>query len=298
MLQKKTDASILFGKIRRSLKREDDFRYVDELMYQSLYLNMLSKHFPERLRDLQESLFVSLADELSGQRYTSFSANFALMGIDSYLKAVPSAAEGNYLLQEILGNKEKRNLTPQGEGKLASVPFTNDAASIYLDNNENLNLFYQITLAGFDSELPTEEVKNAIEVYREFLDENDKAITSAKVGDVVKVKLNFRSLNNMNISDVAIVDMLPSGLESDIESIRQAEESGDSWTPDYTDVREDRVVFYGTVSPRISSFTYTTRAINSGTFTVPPLFAEALYDKSIWAMNPQEKFTIEKSNEE
>jgi uncharacterized protein YfaS (alpha-2-macroglobulin family) len=220
------------------------------------------------------------------------------MGIDSYLKAVPSAAEGNYLLQEILGNKEKRNLNPQGEGKLASVPFTNGAASIYLDNNDNLNLFYQITLAGFDAELPTEEIKNSIEVYREFMDENDKAITSAKVGDVVKVKLNFRSLNNMNISDVAIVDMLPSGLESDIESIRQAEESGESWTPDYTDVREDRVVFYGTVSPRISSFTYTTRAINSGTFTVLPLFAEALYDKSIWAMNPQEKFTIEKTNEE
>ncbi len=296
MLQKKLDASILFGKIRRSLKKDDDFRYVDELMYQSLYLHILSKHFPERLRDVSESLFTSISDELSGQRYTSFSANFALMGINSYLKAVPSAEEGNYLVQEILANNEKRNLTPAGE-TLFSVPFSPDAASIHLSNNNNLNLFYQITLAGFDLELPKQETKNSIEVYREFLDENDEKITSANVGDIVKVKLNFRSLNNRTIYDVALVDMLPAGLEADIESIRQ-QESRANWSPDYTDIREDRVVFYGTVGPRVSSFVYTTRAINNGTFTVPPLFAEALYDKSIWAMNPQENFTIRKQNDE
>ncbi len=293
MLQKKTDASILFGKIRRSLKKDDSFRYVDELMYQSLYLHMLSKHFPERLKDLNESLFVSIAGELSEQRYTSFSANYALMGINSYLKAVPSAATGNYLVQEILGNKEKRSLTPKGD-KLFSVPFSNDAVSIHLENKDNLNLFYQITLAGFDQELPKQEVKNSIEVYREFMNEKDEKITSANVGDVVKVKLNFRSLNNRTIYDVALVDMLPSGLEPDILSIRKQETYNTGWTPDYVDIREDRLVLYGSVGPKVASFVYTTRAINNGTFTVPPLFAEALYDKSIWAMNPQAGFTIKK----
>jgi uncharacterized protein YfaS (alpha-2-macroglobulin family) len=90
---------------------------------------------------------------------------------------------------------------------------------------------------------------------------------------------------------VAIVDLIPAGLEADIESVRQAE-SNSPWRPDYVDIREDRIVAYGTVSNRVQSFVYRARAINSGSFTVPPLFAEAMYDKAVWAQRPQEALRI------
>ncbi|MDR1839356.1 MAG: hypothetical protein LBQ93_07245, partial [Treponema sp.] len=99
-------------------------------------------------------------------------------------------------------------------------------------------------------------------------------------------------LSNKEYRDVAIVDLTPAGLETDLDSIRQTSRGG--WTPDYVDIREDRIVVYGTVTSRVSSFSYTTRAINAGSFTAPPLFAEAMYDKSVWALRPQPAIKVVK----
>jgi uncharacterized protein YfaS (alpha-2-macroglobulin family) len=292
LLKKDADAAALLGRIKRSLNKDDTFNYIDELMYQSLYLNMVARHFPRRIRDLSEDLFLAMAEQLEAQSYTTISANFALMAVDAYLRVVPDAQTGNFTVLEILKDNARRELKPAGT-TLFTAPFSAEAEKIRLENRDPLNLFYQISAGGFNLEPPKKEIKNGIEVYREFLNESGQIITSAKVGDQVQVKLNFRSLSSRDISDVAIVDLIPAGLEADIESVRRAE-SNSAWRPDYVDIREDRIVVYGTVSNRVQSFTYRARAINSGSFTVPPLFAEAMYDKRIWAQRPQDALRISK----
>jgi uncharacterized protein YfaS (alpha-2-macroglobulin family) len=291
LLQKTADANVLLAKIKRAMARDDSIRYIDELMYHSVYLNIISRHFPQRLRDISESLLVDMAQQMERQSYTTISANYALMAINSYLKAVPTAETGRYAVNEILKDKQRTELKPTGT-TLFSVPFSAAAAQISLENKDNLNLFYQITAAGFDREVPTKEIKNGIEVYREFLNDAGKPVTSIKVGDVVTVKLNFRSLTNNDYRDVAIVDLCPAGLETEIDSVRQEERA--AWAADYVDIREDRIVIYGTISSRVSSFSYRARAINAGSFTTPALFAEALYDKSVWALRPQDPIKITK----
>jgi uncharacterized protein YfaS (alpha-2-macroglobulin family) len=248
LLQKSADAASLLGRIKRALRKDASFRYVDSLLYQGVYLNILSRHFPQRLRDISESLFLSMAEQLEGQYYTTISANFALMGLDAYLKAVPPTTgenAGAFTVLEILRDKQRRELT--GEGALFTAAYSAEAEKIRLENKDPLNLFYQITSAGFDRELPAEEIKNGIEVYREFLDAGGKAVENIKTGDEITVRLSFRSLNNQIIDDVALVDLFPAGLEADARSIRDA---GSGWTPDYADIREDRLVLYGTVTPQ------------------------------------------------
>jgi uncharacterized protein YfaS (alpha-2-macroglobulin family) len=295
LLQKTSDASSLLGKIKRAMARDNSFRYVDDLMYHSVYLNIISRHFPQRLRDISESLLVDMAEQMERQSYTTISANHALMAIDAYLKATPTAETGRFTVQEISKDNQRVDLKPAGT-TLFSVPFSANAAKIGLENKDNLNLFYQITAAGFDREMPSKETKNGIEIYREFLDSAGKPVNSIKVGDVVTVKLNFRSISNINYNDVAIVDLCPAGLEPEIDSVRQAsnESSSDDWRADYVDIREDRLVIYGAVSRKVSSFSYRARAINAGSFTTPALFAEALYDKSVWALRPQAAIKIVK----
>jgi uncharacterized protein YfaS (alpha-2-macroglobulin family) len=295
LLQKTSDASAILGKIKRAMAKDDSIRYIDDLMYHSVYLNIISRHFPQRLRDISESLLVDMALQMERQSYTTISANHALMAINSYLRAVPTAETGRYIVNEILRDNQRIELKPLGT-TLFSAPFSAAAEKITLENRDNINLFYQITAAGFDREVPTTETKNGIEVYREFLDDAGRPVTSIKVGDVVTVKLNFRSLSNREYRDVAIVDLCPAGLETEIDSIRQASSSSsrNDWTADYVDIREDRIVIYGTISNRVSSFSYRARAINAGAFTTPPLFAEALYDKSVWALRPQNPIRIAK----
>ncbi|MES2934969.1 MAG: hypothetical protein V4805_15930, partial [Pseudomonadota bacterium] len=56
-----------------------------------------------------------------------------------------------------------------------------------------------------------------------------------------------------------------------------------NWSIEYADVREDRVVFYGTVTSNLSEITYRIKATNKGKFVVPPAYAEALYERSVQA---------------
>ena len=53
---------------------------------------------------------------------------------------------------------------------------------------------------------------------------------------------------------------------------------------DYVDVREDRAVLYGTATDHLHEITYQIKATARGEFTVPPVFAESMYDKKIQAL--------------
>ena len=50
---------------------------------------------------------------------------------------------------------------------------------------------------------------------------------------------------------------------------------------DYADVREDRAVFYATVSGSVLEINYQIKSSNRGEFTVPPIFAESMYERAI-----------------
>jgi|GEM_PF-5796563 len=80
-------------------------------------------------------------------------------------------------------------------------------------------------------------------------------------------------------------------LEADIESVRSGKYNKD-WTADYVDVREDRLVIYGRVSDKVNTFTYKAKIINSGSFVVPPMFAESMYNKDIRSVCPQKGIVI------
>jgi uncharacterized protein YfaS (alpha-2-macroglobulin family) len=291
LLQRRADASSLFGRISRNMKKDGSVRYADDLMYNALYLNMLARHFPGQM-SLSQSLLESMAECLNAQVYTTMSANYSLMAVNAYLKASPGFENGRYAVQEILKNKQRRPLVTAEAGTLFTADYSADAQSISIENRDQFNLYYQVSAAGFDKNLPSGDIKNGVDVYREFLDADGSVVKEAKMGDLLTVRINVRSLNGVLIQNLAVVDLLPAGLEADIGSLRDKTASGGAWMPDYIDIREDRIVFYGNASSNVASFTYRARAINSGTFTVPPLFAEAMYDKSIWAMRLQEKLKI------
>ena len=60
-------------------------------------------------------------------------------------------------------------------------------------------------------------------------------------------------------------------------------QDGTTFTLEYGDVREDRVVLYGAVPTDAKEFIYHAKAIATGTFTVPPIQAESLYDRGALA---------------
>ena len=89
-------------------------------------------------------------------------------------------------------------------------------------------------------------VTAGLEVYRELLDKNDKPVTQTKLGEPIHVRLHARTVRDEPVTNVAIIDLLPGGFEVVGSSLQP----GVSTIPgvDYVDVREDRAVFYATVS--------------------------------------------------
>ncbi|HEV2608065.1 MAG TPA: hypothetical protein VGT79_08785, partial [Xanthomonadaceae bacterium] len=62
--------------------------------------------------------------------------------------------------------------------------------------------------------------------------------------------------------------------------------SDSTWQPEFADIREDRVVIYGTASPDVREFVYRIKATNAGSFIVPPAYGESMYDHTIQARSP------------
>jgi hypothetical protein len=137
--------------------------------------------------------------------------------------------------------------------------------------------------------LPGKTVSNGIEVYRELVDEKGAAVDRVTLGQPVTVKLNVRSLTNDEITNVALIDLLPGGFEILRDSARKG---ADAAHCDYVDLREDRALFYVSISPSVTTITYQIKATNRGQFVVPPPYAESMYERGTNGRGIASKITV------
>lgn len=132
---------------------------------------------------------------------------------------------------------------------------------------------------------------SGIEISREYLDERGSPLDlkSIQQGALVIVKTNVKALNN-NLENVVMSDLLPAGLE--IENPRLLTTAKPDWIldkteePQYMDIRDDRLLTFQSLragDPFV--LYYTTRAVTAGTFILPPVKAEAMYDPSYRAIS-------------
>ena len=71
--------------------------------------------------------------------------------------------------------------------------------------------------------------------------------------------------------------------------------TGGNWAMEYADIREDRVVFYGSASRSLAEFSYRIKATNAGRFSVPPAYAESMYERDLQARSAGGVLTVEKA---
>ena len=109
------------------------------------------------------------------------------------------------------------------------------------------------------------------------------------MGDQINVHLKFRAIQDRaTIAQVALEDLLPGGFELVIPQGNSgicgfcSGGSGVS-SLDFADPREDRVVFYTTLTSDVREIVYRLKATNIGTYAVPPAFGEAMYDRKLLA---------------
>ena len=111
-----------------------------------------------------------------------------------------------------------------------------------------------------------------------------------KKGDRVIVELTVTA--NRPVHDVALSDLLPGGMEVENPRLKAnaASESGDdsvdsgSGNGMFIDMREDRLLVFFDRIYKEATYSYSLRAVTKGSFVLPPLAADAMYDPSFNAV--------------
>ncbi len=181
-----------------------------------------------------------------------------------------------------------------------SVRFANkewDGAQIQISIEGEGNCYYHWSAFGIRRDSSIEEYDRDLQVRRRYLNQDGTPYENEfKHGDMVIAEITVKALN-FNLENVVVVDMLPAGFE--IENARLASRASIPWLktddfkPDYVDIRDDRMIFFGTFPrQRERKFHYALRAVTRGEFNLPPVSAEAMYDPANSSIASSGKITI------
>ncbi|WAC07776.1 MAG: hypothetical protein OS130_00825 [Thermodesulfobacteriota bacterium] len=304
LLKKDIEAEKLIGKIKLEAVQKPDYNYYyDSLTHNAQVLYILCKDFPERTRALKGSDLECILEPLIKETFNTTSSAYAILALDAYADTAAQTETTGLTIAELLP-QGKRNQLSLPKSLFPATSFSPQAEAIQFSCDQDYPIFYQVTEAGFDKELPAEELKHNLEVQREYCDESGKPVTSVKLGDKLTVHLKVRAIENGSYENIAVVDLLPGGFEVELNpGIERTTRSeglwGASrlqkiyhWEPQNVDIREDRVVVFGEVSPEVGEYVYTIRATNQGTYAIPPVFAESMYDRSMQAKGLGGKITV------
>jgi uncharacterized protein YfaS (alpha-2-macroglobulin family) len=326
--------------------------YYDALGHQSQLLYIYAKHFPELLEKLPNTVLDDMGQRVTNREYSSLSAAYLLLALTQYGEVAATQAKSPVKMSAILPTDvlqalaSSTNLLQQ-----ADVPKT--SKGVQLNQDTKLPLFYSLVESGFDQQsasLP--EVKQGLEIQRDYLDLTGKPLEKVKVGDEFLVRLRLRAVDHDFLSQIAVVDLLPGGVEPVInrvvvpapvaaepepetdatesaenESVAEGEEEAEgegdaneeaatdttepapvapfvagfsgepgqsTWQAEFADLRDDRLVIYGSLTKDMVTFTYRVRATNTGLYQTPAAYAEAMYQPNLFARSKASKFSVVK----
>lgn len=290
MLQLESEANKIIKKSRLGDPQQTDYRhFYDGLLRDAHLLYVLSYHFKDRLEDIEAEDLEKLVKPVLRGHFNTLSSASVILALDTYATATGTPGEMKLKIQEVLASKEKRELGIP-PGLFPQMPFTDQAKSISIDSEDDHNLFYQVTEAGFDKALPVKDIKQQLEVQREYRNKNGDVIDKITLGEEAYVHLKVRALDNKHHYNVAVVDLLPGGFEVVLDKSLRESQSG--WKPQYVDSREDRMIVFGSVGSNVQEFVYRIKAINVGEYKVPPTFGESMYDRGVVARSLGGKISV------
>ncbi len=283
--------------------------YYDDLTHDAQLLYLTARHFPDRLRATPGDVLDGFGKRISANRYNSLSAANLLLAMEAYASAAPAV---NMQLNAASIDKAGRaTALALSKDLLGRAAIGADAKAVKLSKNGDLPAFYTLVENGFDRTVPAKEVREGIEIQREYLDLNGNAISEIPVGAEFLVRLRLRAIDADSSSQVAVVDLLPGGVEPVIERAVAVDPNSEAdseapaptalpigvaaqstWHPQFAEVRDDRMVLYGYLSRDLASFVYRVRATNAGIYQTPPPYAEGMYRRELYARGLGGRLTI------
>jgi uncharacterized protein YfaS (alpha-2-macroglobulin family) len=309
LLKLDAKAADLIRGIKPDQHIEPDYAvFYDLLSHDAQYLYLVAKHFPERFERISGAYIQAIAGTIAKGTYSTISSAYTILAMEAYAEAIGITAVADISIKEILDTGARELALPKG--LFPKTAFSPQARKVRIESTSDYPIFYQVTQAGYDTVLPDKEVKDRLEVQREYRDLKGNVLSKTAIGSELEVHVKMRSIDSSTFYNVAIIDLLPGGFEVVLDKSRSSvppahpNEDGprwvppigtasSTWSPDFVDIREDRVVLFGTVGPKAQEFVYRIKATNKGTFAVPPAYGACMYDRTVRARALPGTITVE-----
>jgi hypothetical protein len=293
LLQKRDDANGLISHYRLGAKAgKNDGVFHSPLTRDAQFVYLLARHFPNRAAKLDGEELLRFVEPVFRGRYNTISAAYTILALSAYgrLQEAPLREEAIRLTAVDLKGQQQ-SLTVAHK-PLPQANFGTGTAKVSLATDTAL--FHLLSQAGFDRAMPKTPLRDKLEIAREYLDREGKAVTQLQQGQEVTVRLRIRALAEP-VDNVAVIDLLPGGFEVLRDSVPRA---AIGWRADYVDVREDRVVFYGRFDTIARELSYRAKVTSAGQFVIPPPWAEAMYDRAVRASGVSGRISVTPSESE
>lgn len=270
--------------------------YLDPLVLDSTRLYLMVKHFPEKAADIPPQLLENMVLRFKEERYTTQSSAMSILALEHYTKQIQSTTASAQPLTVSVKKGENPPIVISSMTNATAIgQFGAGINEVLFNNSTNNPAWYVVTQSGFDSEQPKEALSRGLEISRDYVNEKGESVNSATLGEKLYVHIKVRANAKQGVDNVVLVDLLPGGFEvvqqsmddvdnPEVEWLSPTGSKGTRWSPEYSDIREDRVIIYGRANQQVQEFVYQIKATNSGVFTIPPAFAEAMYDREIQAL--------------
>jgi hypothetical protein len=301
-------------------RQVDYYAMNSDIRSTAIIIAALSRIQPDHPLLPQAVYWLMTVREQGGYWSTTQETAWALIGLTDWLVA-SGELEANYNWQVSLNAQELGS----GEVDAASLDQTTQLRVAIGDlvadrvnrlaierdapsggSNEAGNLYYGAYLTYFK---PVEQVKameRGLVVSRQYSRQGEnQAITEAKVGDFIQVKLTLVAPTNLHY--VVVEDYLPAGAEaldsslattslvSQAPQINRAEDERPWgwWYSTHTDLRDEKAVLFATYLPKgVYEYTYTIRAAMPGEYRVIPTHARQLYFPEVFGRGDGGVFRI------
>jgi uncharacterized protein YfaS (alpha-2-macroglobulin family) len=244
----------------------------------SIYAWLSAKHFGKEtwLSPLDTVLGVSAM--IDDQSFTSFSSSFAMLGL-SATGAALSVDQRERLKIEARGAAGTSPLALAGERILkAEVPI--DTSELVYNGQSGQMYFYGLSQTGFDR-VVAEPFEAGLSIERELRSENGDKKETFELQDKLEVTLFLKASEPLR--RMAVLELIPGGFEIDLgddglASRKSLHPGANNWQPEFIDVQEDRIVFFGDVPQDTATFTYRLKPLSRGKYTFAAPYAEGMYD--------------------
>jgi len=172
---------------------------------------------------------------------------------------------------------------------------------VSLNLKSRKKLYLCIENTGFSKKVKSfKEEFNHLWLGRSVYTYDGKWVNYANQGDLLVIKITIKSSGYYN--NTAIEAPIPAGLE--IENPRIGIEDLPQWTqktkkyklfnPEYVDIRDDRVILFGTVRNDTLSYYFLARAVTPGHFFFAPIRGLVMYNPDINGHTDAGSFEINK----